>query len=163
MNKIFFNLAAALVEPLEPDGSCAPPPLEVSRAEFTEMLYQIYKAKPLAAADFRALCVAAVKLGSKHLQWHLCQQIIHDNEVGRTILIERVFTFLFQLNFVQKVQKAASLDLDDAVRQLCYDAIKSGEFAKLTADGVLNARQQFGPDIYSRLVVPTIIEVRELI
>ena len=66
---------------------------------------------------------------------------------------------LFQLNLVQKVKMAASHGLDDAVRQLCYDAVKSGEWAKLTKDEDLNAREHFGLDIYSRLVVPAIIEV----
>jgi len=50
------------------------------------MLYQIYKAKPVEAADFPKLCTAALKLGSKHLQWPLCQQIVNNNEVGGEVL-----------------------------------------------------------------------------
>jgi hypothetical protein len=56
------------------------------------------------------------------------------------------------------MQKAVTMGLKDAVRQLCYDSIKSNQWADLLGRG-FDARTTFGQEIYSKWVLPAIIEV----
>jgi hypothetical protein len=56
------------------------------------------------------------------------------------------------------MQKAVTMGLKDAVRQLCYDSIKNNQWADLLGRG-FDARTTFGQEIYSKWVLPAIIEV----
>lgn len=116
-------------------------PVNVTREQLLEMLYQVYRTKRPLHTDFNALCAASTKLCNQLLLWPLCQEIIKDT----------------QMNFSEKVIKAAELGLDDAVLELCYDAVKTGEWKSLQEVG-FDARKIFGQDIFCRLVCPAIIE-----
>jgi hypothetical protein len=65
-----------------PQGYPNPLPFDVSKEQFKEMLWQIYRAKqPADSKDFPALCAAATELGDRLLLHPLCQYIVKDHQV----------------------------------------------------------------------------------
>ncbi|CAK5073705.1 unnamed protein product [Meloidogyne enterolobii] len=118
------------------------PDYNMEREEFIQLLYRIYRSKcPLNDDNFRALCSAASKLGNELLLWPLYKNIVNDTS----------------LDFPQRVNKALQLGLDYAAKQMCYNAVKSGEWQNLQEKG-FNARDYFGDIFYYKIVIPTIIE-----
>uniref|UniRef100_A0A915MCQ2 BTB domain-containing protein n=1 Tax=Meloidogyne javanica TaxID=6303 RepID=A0A915MCQ2_MELJA len=118
------------------------PDYNMEREEFIQLLYKIYRSKcPLNDDNFRALCSAASKLGNELLLWPLYKNIVNDTS----------------LDFPQRVNKALQLGLDYAAKQMCYNAVKSGEWQNLQEKG-FNARDYFGDIFYYKIVIPTIIE-----
>uniref|UniRef100_A0A914LDW5 BTB domain-containing protein n=1 Tax=Meloidogyne incognita TaxID=6306 RepID=A0A914LDW5_MELIC len=118
------------------------PDYNMEREEFIQLLYKIYRSKcPLNDDNFRALCSAASKLGNELLLWPLYKNIVNDTS----------------LDFPQRVNKSLQLGLDYAAKQMCYNAVKSGEWQNLQEKG-FNARDYFGDIFYYKTVIPTIIE-----
>jgi len=137
------------------------PDYNMEREEFIQLLYKIYRSKcPLNDDNFRALCSAASKLGNELLLWPLYKNIVNDTSVnsfwGKYFSFN--FSHFFQLDFPQRVNKALQLGLDYAAKQMCYNAVKSGEWQNLQEKG-FNARDYFGDIFYYKIVIPTIIEV----
>ncbi|KAL7070314.1 hypothetical protein ACQ4LE_010591 [Meloidogyne hapla] len=118
------------------------PDYNMEREEFIQLLYKIYRSKcPLNDNNFRALCSAASKLGNELLLWPLCQNIVNDSS----------------LDFPQIVKKSLQIGLDYAAKQMCYNAVKSGEWQNLQEKG-FDGRYYFGDIFYYKIVIPTIIE-----
>lgn len=116
-------------------------PYNISREQLLGMFYLVYGAKRPLNVDFSSLCAATTKFGNELLLWPLCQEVIKDT----------------QKNFKDKVVKAAQLGLDSAIHELCYNAVKTGEWKCLQEKG-FDARKFFGQEIFCRFVCPAIIE-----
>jgi hypothetical protein len=114
----------------------------VSKEQFLELLYQIYRTGRPINSNLEELSVAATKLGCELILWPLCRAMANYDG----------------LNFIQKVQKSANLHLNDAIRQLCYNVVKTGEWELLQGEG-FDARECVGQKIYCNLILPSIVEV----
>jgi len=63
-----------------------------------------------------------------------------------------------ELNFIEKVKKSAKLGLNEAIKQISYNVVKTGEWEMLQ-NGGFDARECFGQKIYCNYVLPAIVEV----
>ncbi|KAL7079401.1 hypothetical protein ACQ4LE_001071, partial [Meloidogyne hapla] len=113
----------------------------ITKEQFIELLYQIYRTGRPLNSNLENLSIAATKLNCELILWKLC--IFMANYEG--------------LNFVEKVKKSAKLCLNNAIKQLCYNVVKTGEWELLQNEG-FDARECFGQKIYCNYVLPSIVE-----
>uniref|UniRef100_A0AC34GX87 BTB domain-containing protein n=1 Tax=Panagrolaimus sp. ES5 TaxID=591445 RepID=A0AC34GX87_9BILA len=115
---------------------------DCDRADFIEVLYQIYsQARPLWA-DFRRLSRGAV-----------AYQVLP--------IMERIIKHLieFDMPIIQKIKEAVKLGVEDAIGELAFTAEKLGIWSYLIGTG-FDPKSEFGDDIYHRLICPAILQAK---
>ena len=68
------------------------------------------------------LSIAATKLDCELILWKLCRFMAGNSD---------------ELNFIEKVKKSAKLGLNEAIKQISYNVVKTGEWEMLQ-NGIQN-------------------------
>ncbi|KAI1718371.1 BTB/POZ domain containing protein [Ditylenchus destructor] len=112
---------------------------------FRELLYQIYPIQRPIYADFRALCNAAVAFKVKTVLDKLCDHLVNYEH----------------LNFEQKIIEASKLGLDEAIEELIYNAVKSGQWACMINKG-FDPKAMFPEKTYFGPICEAVIKAKTL-
>ncbi|KAI1720395.1 BTB/POZ domain-containing protein [Ditylenchus destructor] len=112
---------------------------------FRELLYQIYPIQRPIYADFRALCNAAVAFKVKTVLDKLCEHLVNYEH----------------LNFEEKISEASKLGLDEAIEELIYNAVKSGQWASMINRG-FNPKAMFPEKTYFGPICEAVIKAKTL-
>ncbi|CAK5082403.1 unnamed protein product [Meloidogyne enterolobii] len=115
---------------------------DITKEQFNELLYQIYRTGRPISSNLENLSIAATKLDCELILWKLCRFMAGNSD---------------ELNFIEKVRKSAKLGLNEAIKQISYNVVKTGEWEMLQ-NGGFDARECFGQKIYCNYVLPAIVE-----